>query len=362
MGDEITPKEIEQYDREQEDTFKEVEDEALGHAEYPSVEVWETLRSGTGFDLRDVDTTLPTEWVPGAEGIVRPRERALWNAKQGEGKTQAALHLAAQVTAAGGRVMYLDVENDRVEMAARMQPIMDSFGDWGRLSYLPDLNLAAVHANDELMKVWAQSLIATNVLIIDSFTRVLRACSKDEDSNTDVADWMGEYVDPIAKAGGGVAVVILDNTGHEGTRSRGAINKEALVETVYKVSGGKGVKPDRTGTLELKLMRSRSGRVADYVRATSGGGSSTPLEAQHGSAPKGGSAQAIMEERRASVAVLLRSHPDKTFDVNAVMATTGTSRNTVKGDMAALVASDLAEPDGGGWKSGPAGRQSTTHS
>ncbi len=134
---EITPNELAAYEREQEAHAREVEEEAFQEAVPPSVEVWNGLKSDVGFDLRDIDTTLPPEWVPGAQGFVRPRERALWNAKQGEGKTQAALHLAAQVTGAGGRVMYVDVENDKAEMAKRMQPIMDAFGNWSRFSYLP---------------------------------------------------------------------------------------------------------------------------------------------------------------------------------------------------------------------------------
>ena len=38
----------------------------------------------------------------------------------------------------------------------------------------------------------------------------------------------------------GVAVLILDNTGHaEGTRARGAVSKTALVEAAYTVTGGR---------------------------------------------------------------------------------------------------------------------------
>ena len=346
------PTDVELLDDLAEEEAREAYEEAFQPADLPLVETWKSVQDTMGFDLRGVDTSLPPEWVPGAEGIIRKRERALWNAKQGNGKTQAALHLAAQVTAEGGRVLYLDVENDRVEMARRMQPIMDGLnGSWERLAYLPDFPIVKVHGNEDLMAVWAQTLKASDLLIIDSFTRMLRICGKDENDNAQVTDWMIEYVDPIAKAGEGIAVLILDNTGHEGTRSRGAISKEATVETVYNVSGGKGVKPNKTGTLELKLTRSRSGELADRVTARSGGGAPTPLVAQEDSNDSG-TKERVAEERRNKLAQALRDDPDLVLNVTAGTRITGASRNTAKADLEALVADGRAVAVDEGWKLG----------
>jgi hypothetical protein len=82
---------------------------------------WRDLREAGGFDLLAVDTTKPTEWVPAGERIIRQREQQSWIAEEGAGKTQAALHLAAQVCDAGRRVIYVDVENDPDEMASRFE-------------------------------------------------------------------------------------------------------------------------------------------------------------------------------------------------------------------------------------------------
>jgi AAA domain len=290
---EITPEELAAYDlqiKEDEDAESALAFEDGGK---PSVWVssWYDFREALGTDLMALDTSKKVQWVPGAEKIIRARERQMWMAKQGEGKTQAALHLAAQVCEAGGRVMYVDVENDAEEMALRMQTIAASLEAADpiaeRYAYLPDLSLKWMHEHDGMRALWAQSLIASDLLIIDSITRVLSEFGYDEDSNKDYARWMREHIDPIAKHGE-VAVLLLDNMGRSGDHARGAISKEGLVEAVYKVSGGTKVTPDDHGTLTLKLSRSRSGKIAKHVAVESGGGSYGRLEAQSGSAPSEG--------------------------------------------------------------------------
>ncbi|HTZ87896.1 MAG TPA: AAA family ATPase, partial [Solirubrobacteraceae bacterium] len=307
---------------------------------------WEQLRDDLGFDLLSLDTSRPTEWVPGAERIVRARERQMWAARQGEGKTQAALHLAVQVCEAGGRVMYIDVENDATEMAARIQAISASLAAdeavAERLSYLPDLSLKAMHEHAGLMSVWAQSLISSDLLIVDSITRVLSMCGYDENSNTDYAEWMRTYIDPIAKHGGGVAVLLLDNMGRSGDHARGAINKEALVEAVYHVSGGKKVSPTEHGLLSLRLDRSRSGRIAKYVTAESGGESFGPLVAQDGEAPKAG-AMAEMQMRRSKISDHFASSDGEWMSLVDLKEHFEVSGNTLKNDLRSLVESGEVE-------------------
>jgi hypothetical protein len=241
-------------------------------------------RDVSGFDLLSADTSQPIPWVPGAELIIRAGERQSWVASYGEGKTQAALHLAAQVAEAGGRVVYVDVENDAREMAERLQPIVDSWGAreaWAaRAFYLDKLDLGAVMQSAELLRSWVAAIAPADLLIIDSWTRVLSQFGMDEDSNRDVTRFMRECVDPLAKYG--IAVLILDNTGHDKRRARGAVSKAATVEAVYKVTGGKALSPTDHGTLKLTLARSRSGKLAKRVQAGSGGGEFDRLTPQDG--------------------------------------------------------------------------------
>src|SRR5271165_1126996 len=90
---------------------------------------WRDVRDFLGTDLLDMDTSQPHKWVPGAEWLLLRGVRATLVAKQGEGKTQATLHLVVQVCEANGRVILMDVENDRMQMARRLQHIINGRED-----------------------------------------------------------------------------------------------------------------------------------------------------------------------------------------------------------------------------------------
>jgi hypothetical protein len=299
-----------------------------------------------GFDLLSVQPGA-AKWVPGAKRIIKRGERQSWVAREGEGKTQAAMHLAAQVCEAGGRVMYVDVENDRQEMGERLIPIARAWGAedavMERLVYLPDLKLGAVLESDELQESFISALAQVDLLVIDSWTRVLNSFGMDENKNQDIARFMESIVDPVSAFG--IAVLILDNTGKKGEEARGAVSKRALVESVYNVTGGKGIKPPnpddpdnigRHGKLELKLDRSRSGKLADYVTAGSGGGEYDRLTAQDGEAP--GKRDSERDVRRQLIRARFRDHPDEVYDKEALRTLTGASAGTIVEDLKVLAA------------------------
>jgi hypothetical protein len=283
------------------------EDERLSVAGAPvdedeAIVVLREWQATKGADLMDVDTTLPVRWVPGAERIIRAGERQSWLAAEGEGKTQAAVHLAVQVVAAGGRVVYIDVENDRLEMAERAQPIAKALGidTRGSLFYLDDINLSDVHESADLLDAWVRGIWGADLLVIDSWTRVLNDFGLDEDSNRDVTTFMRRCIDPLHRRG--IAVLILDNTGKDQSKgARGAKSKSATVEAVYKVSGGKAITQAEHGTLKLTRTRCRGGKLAKQVEAGSGGGDFSPLRPVEG-------LDAAAQARRA----LLRDELDKT--------------------------------------------------
>jgi AAA domain len=295
-------------------------------------------------DLFDVDTSSDIEWVPGAERIIRKGERQMWFASEGNGKTQAALHLVAQVCEAGGNVAYVDVENDGREMAERLKPIAAAFGATEtvqeHLLYLPDLPLPPLVQTEDGAREFVKLLTTIDLFVIDSLTRVLASFGIDEDSNKDVARFMRELPDQLKQCG--VATLILDNTGHGEDRARGARSKTALIETAYKVTGGKDVRPDKHGTLKLKLERSRSGKVAEWITAGSGDGSFDRLAPQEGSAPKAGpETQAV--ERRGDIAKLMAEQPDEDFNVKMLVEQFDVTRNTINKDMEQLVAGGAVE-------------------
>jgi hypothetical protein len=314
---------------------------SFGLRDVRAAEVWPKWQE-QATDLMGVDTTLPVQWVPGAEKIIRRGERQLWAAQQGEGKTQAALHLAVQVCEAGGYVAYVDVENDSQEMAERLQPIVADLSTAERvresLLYLPGLDLPGVLSTTESAERFVELAKVLDLLVIDSLTRVLASFDLDEDSNKDFAAFMRAFPDALAQAG--IAVLMLDNAGHEGSRPRGAISKAALVEAVYGVSGGTKIAPDRHGALTLKKLRSRSGKIAEFVSCESGGGRHTPLAPQDGAEDV---ADAKQLQRRMRLAKLLADDPDREWPTAELAERMKAAHNTTKEDLLALVADGAVE-------------------
>jgi DNA-binding transcriptional ArsR family regulator len=232
-------------------------------------ERWDPLVEA-GSSLLDVDIDSPVEWVPGAEGIIRKAERQSWVANFGQGKTQALSHFIVQVCEAGGRVIHIDAENDKREMAERIKPIAEAWNVDIRRRHAYH-NSIDVLRDPEASRPLLGALPVADLLVIDSLSRVLSLLDYDENSNPDVIRFMTDIVDVIAKQVG-VAVLILDNTGKQGKDARGAVSKAATVEAVYEVSGGAKVSESQHGTLKLKLQRSRSGKLARLVEGGSGGG------------------------------------------------------------------------------------------
>ncbi len=313
------------------------EDDAL-----PVLREWQATK---GADLMEVDTAQEVKWVPGADRIIRAGERQSWLAAEGEGKTQAAVHLAVQVVAAGGRVVYVDVENDRLEMAERAQPIAKALGvdTRDRLFYLDNLNLSQVHGDADLLDAWVKGIWGADLLIIDSWTRVLNDFGLDEDSNRDVTTFMRRCIDPLHKVG--IAVLILDNTGKdEGRGARGAKSKSATVEAVYKVKGGKSITQAEHGTLKLTRDRCRGGKLAKHIEAGSGGGTFTALAPVEG-------IDAAGQARRA----VLRDELDKLgpSSVKAILSARGVDPESVRlvkelrGELEGLVDARLADKQEG---------------
>jgi hypothetical protein len=285
-----------------------------------------------GESILDVDTDSPVEWVPGAKGIIRRAERQSWVANYGQGKTQALSHFIVQVCEAGGRVIHIDAENDRREMAERIKPIAEAWGVdlRGRHAYLDSIDV--LRSADKGGPLIA-ALPFADLLVIDSLSRVLSLLGYEEDSNSDVLRFTTSVVDVIAKDAG-VAVLILDNTGHEGKRARGAVSKAATVEAVYEVSGGAKVSETEHGTLKLKRQRSRSGKLALVVQAGSGGGEWDRLTPQEDDGEDGDSK---VEGRRLLIKGVLFDRRGEEFTAEQIASAVGGHPKTIARDLNAML-------------------------
>ncbi len=341
----ITPEEVAEDLRLQREAELAEQDRIVADAERESD--WTGYLAGSR-ELLDEDTTSPIAWVPGCERIIRRGERQSWIAGYGEGKTMAAIMLAAQVCQDGGHVVYLDVENDPREMAERLKPVVASFGDCGTRERLAYRTTADAFTDPERAAELVAALATADLLIVDSLTRVLAAADIDENVNSEVAKFTADIVDVIAQEHD-TATIILDNTGKDADRgARGAVSKAALVEAVYSVTGGKDIAEDRHGTLTLKLTRSRSGKLAKVVTAGAGGGDYSRLTVQEGEPGTGGDERLVSD--RVVLATMAAAPGCSSHGVTAsrFAPTAKVSPATAKRRLAALVTAGMAEVTTGG--------------
>lgn len=285
-----------------------------------------------GADLLSIDTSEPQPWTPGLPGLIHPGQRGLLTAKQGAGKSLVALMAAVQCVEAGGEVIYADAENGTVRMAERLECIIAGRDVRQlveqRLHYWPSVPFGRMEDDDAVRDYWLQTVRGVDLVIIDSLPRVLSACGKEENSNSDFQNWMGRFVDPIAH--GRTAHLLMDNAGWaEADRSRGASAKWDLVEVVYLVRGGDKVSAAKHGPISLERRRSRHGDEAEYLQVGAGGGEYGRLESTDEKPVK----ERTPESKNTAIETvkdLLQSDPTHEWPVKDLESETSLDRRTVQ--------------------------------
>jgi hypothetical protein len=233
----------------------------------------ELMRTNVG--LKEVDVSKPRPWTRGMPGYMRPG-RALWAGRRGEGKTDAALTAAVDVVAAGGVVVWLDLDrNGRLRIAERLdcilksRPGVDIYSDHG-FEYFEGFDFTALDS-PVVMKELKTFLGDVDLLVIDSLPRALADLGLNENEPSHVLGFVTKYVDPLV--GEGCSVLALDNTGHSvRSRPRGASSKEDVFELCYLVTGGQTCFKDRHGEIHLKRSRHRDGDEFTNLSLGFGGG------------------------------------------------------------------------------------------
>jgi hypothetical protein len=249
-------------------------------AEVPSHD--EELTPGEAFDkllstlvgLHSFNTSAPRPWSRGMPGYMRPG-RAMWFGPRGCGKTDAALTAAVDVVAAGGRAMYIDMENGAPRMAERLDCILKCRPDDVRegaqedLLYFDRFNFSLLDDPVVLgeMQSWVKDV---DLLVLDSLPRIFGQLGLNENEPSHVVHFAATYVDPLISKEA-TAIIALDNVGHTATsRPRGASAKEDLFELGYLVSGGQTCSKAKHGEIILTRKRHRDGD--EHVNMTLGFG------------------------------------------------------------------------------------------
>ncbi len=234
---------------------------------------------GEPVDLLALDTSKPRPWTVGAQRITRPGLRTIRFGPRGSGKLLAELILAVQVCDAGGSVLYADWENGPRRTAGRLaailadRPAATRQAVRDRLDYRPSPRLSKLPP--DAVAEWAALFAGRDLAVIDSTARALAQLGLDENAAADFAQFMAEFIDPIAAQG--TAVDLLDNTGWaDADRTRGSSAKLDMCELAYRVAST-DIAPDHAGTITLERVRSRDGDEARQLVAAVGAGTYSEL-------------------------------------------------------------------------------------
>jgi hypothetical protein len=230
-------------------------------------------------DLGDVDTSKPTPWT--VPGMVHEGARALMMGATGEGKSLAALVLALDVSLQGPErdVYWFDAEVGRVKTAKRVQSIMAdrpsvdierrSYFSYSRSFDFSDLDQPAVMAE------WQLRLGTAALVVVDGMAKYLHRLGLDENVAAHVTRFMG-YIDRLVE-NERTSVLICDNTGWSGQRSRGSSAKLDQVDTTYIVAGGQTCAVDKRGTIKLRNTKHRDGDEEPTLAIEAGDGTYTSI-------------------------------------------------------------------------------------
>ncbi|MGH2973880.1 MAG: AAA family ATPase [Solirubrobacterales bacterium] len=218
------------------------------------------------------------QWVPGGAPWLLAGKRYLLPAPAGTGKSLLAVIAAIEVVAAGGTVAVLDVENGADEYARRLADVLEGRDDGladacsERLTYFEWPALRVTWEPGD----WAAALAGVDLAVFDSSRLMLSASGLAEDSNDDYSTFVNALLVPLARAG--VTTLVLDNTGHDGDRARGASAKGDLNEVVYVVETGEPFDRELAGHLRLVRRRTRFAELPPELHVPIGGGSYGPVQ------------------------------------------------------------------------------------
>lgn len=191
------------------------------------------------------------------------------------GKTMFALYLSAILVKRGLDVVYLDRENGRDRIFARMRALGCTEDQLERhFHYFTDPPASLDDAPDyrDMLDELKPALI-----VFDSFFGFLDAGNLDENYGRDVAAWFSAFAPPTLPA----ATLILDHPPKSGDTARGSSRKLDAVDVSWELSGR--FSPESAGTITLKLKKARDGGLPERVAFTVGG---TPFSFERSNAAK----------------------------------------------------------------------------
>lgn len=181
----------------------------------------------------------------------------------GSGKTWTAIAVAAQLLAEGRRVLFIDLEDDRIGIATRLLEVgapVEAIG-YPTFVYLnPDEGLT-VPAGEHLRAVLD---LEPELVVIDSAGESMAADGVNPNDDAEVSRWFRRVPRAIARTG--PAVVILDHVtkaGEDALYASGSQRKRAAITGAqYMQTDGRPFSRESAGYARLTCAKDRSGTYA----------------------------------------------------------------------------------------------------
>jgi hypothetical protein len=196
------------------------------------------------------------------KGIFYPAGLHIAGGEPATGKTWIGNHAGQTTLDAGGAFVMLDFESSPAVFVDRMQTLgvpADVLSDPARVAYH---NIAGKLTDDRVALLVDQcEAMGATVIVIDAMLPALARQGLDDNSNSDVADYMELLLRPLTSTG--AAVIVLDHvTKDSSTRGRGprgAGSKLQLVDVSYSVRLVKPFSRERAGLVRLVCEKDRFG-------------------------------------------------------------------------------------------------------
>jgi hypothetical protein len=172
------------------------------------------------------------------------------------------------------RVLIMDGEMGSRSVAERLRLLgLDAGTAEARVTHV---NLSAVgREHFEDFVVWAVAMRFT-LIIWDPIAHHLAGAAMDENSNSDVADWIANVVNPLLAQG--ATVVGVDHVVKNGERNgyaRGASAKKARARIVYDFEKGAGFDRETLGKVTVRLAKNSDAAPIPRERDIALGGNPT---------------------------------------------------------------------------------------
>lgn len=176
------------------------------------------------------------------------------------GKTWIALWAAVEALTEGRGAMLIDYEDTANTCRTRLIALGATNDDLARFKYVP--GRAFTDAELHELRTIAAGLNG-GPIIIDAVAPALAAEGLDENSNTDVSNWIVRIPRTLARTGS--PVILLDHVGKaKQDRARGARGAGAKLAAIdgasYEILG-QGFSRTQTGRLHIKIAKDRHGHV-----------------------------------------------------------------------------------------------------